>query len=206
MTGDLVFSMPVFTFMAVGLMSFQFFSDGMMAAGRALKSSKTLFALRQVQPISAVIASAIFIFLAKLTSIAVIVLIMYLLGMELRLDDPLGMLLVIGLLWLIGCSLGLIIGIASVFVEEVTKVWQLLTRPLLFISCVFYSINEIPHSLWPYFSWNPLAQSIELTRSALYDTYSPGPMSFEYLCLFTLCAVFTASVVYQATWKHSLGR
>ncbi|WP_298637095.1 ABC transporter permease [uncultured Umboniibacter sp.] len=206
MTGDLVFTMPMFTFMAMGFLTFQFFTEGMNSCASSLRSSRSLFALRQVQPISAVIAAAIFSFLTKLATLAIIVLIMYFLGMELRLDSPLTLLLSLTLLWLIACSLGLIIGIAAMFVPEVKKVWDLATRPLLFISCVFFSINEMPREFWPYFYWNPLAQSIELSRHSLYGSYPPGPMNFEFLALVALTMVFAACAVYQATWKHSLGR
>lgn len=205
-TGADVFSMPIFTFMALGLMTFQFFTDGMNSASTALKSSKSLFSFRQVQPVSAVIAAAIFSFLTKMATVLLIVLIMYLMGMELRADRPLEFIGALVLLWLISCSIGLIVGIGMMFVPEVRKVWDLATRPLLFISCVFFSINEIPKELWPYFYWNPLAQTIELSRSSLYQSYPPGPMNFEYLSVFALCSFFAACAVYQATWKHSLGR
>ena len=60
--------LPTFVFMAYGLILIQTFLNILPACSGAIRKNKSLFAFRQVQPISAVIAAAMFELLVRTVS------------------------------------------------------------------------------------------------------------------------------------------
>ena len=61
--------------------------------------------------------------------------------------------------------------VATFRYEWVKSVVQFLMRPLWFLSGVFFSLNDVPQNIRPYISWNPILQSIELTRHSFANSY-----------------------------------
>lgn len=199
-------TVPTFTFMAIGILFIQTFLLTMGSSAKAIKKNKALFAFRQVQPISAVFAGALFSLLVKLFVIVGIILIMYFLGMDLQLFNPLLFLVCFLLLWILAVALGLIFGIAELFVSEVGKVVDLLTRPLFFISGVFFSLKDFPREYWHFLDWNPILHAIELSRSASHSTYGSEGVSLAFLSSTVLIFCFFALAIYHVSWKQAISR
>lgn len=61
-----------------------------------------------------------------------------------------------------GLSLG--VGVYTAIYEELERVLRLLTRPLIFVSAVFHTANQLPERARYLISWNPLAQINEFAR------------------------------------------
>ncbi|WP_158966955.1 ABC transporter permease [Paraglaciecola sp. L3A3] len=199
-------TVPTFTFMAIGLLFIQSFLQTLGAASSAIGRNKALYAFRQVQPISAVIASGLFELLVKGFVIIGIIIIMYFMGMDLPMSDPLLFLCCFFLLWLFAVSLGLLFGIAELFVEEIRKVRDLITRPLFFISGVFFSLQDFPKEYWQYLNWNPILHAIELTRFSVHSTYGDAGVSLSYLAFTTIVFAFSSLAVYFTYWKQAISR
>ncbi|MFT7315618.1 MAG: capsular polysaccharide transport system permease protein, partial [Paraglaciecola sp.] len=171
LSGPEVHTLPTFTFMAIGILFIQSFLKTMGGSAGAIRKNKALFAFRQVQPISAVLAGALFELLSKVFVVIGIIIIMYFMGMDLHVANPLLLLACFFLLWIFAVSLGLLFGIAELFVTEVGKVRQLVERPMFFISGTFFSLQDIPREYWHFLDWNPVLHAIELTRFAVRATY-----------------------------------
>ncbi len=206
MDGGLTHTMPTFVFMAYGMLLIQSFLDGLNKAGSAIKKAKPLFAFRQVQPISAVIASAMFSLMVKTFVIIGIYVAMYFLKMEIRIDEPLDMIWNLVAITVFANSLGLIAAISESFIPELSKVRGLLTRPLFFISGVFFSLQDIPREYWWLFNWNPILNCIELTRQSAYHTYGAEGVSNFYVFACVISSVFFALFYYQGVWKQAVSR
>lgn len=206
MDGGATHTIPTFVFMALGIMLIQFFLEVLQNTSTAIKKNKALFAFRQVQPISAMIASALFSLLVKIAVFMVITLIMYFLGMEIHVDNLGTLLINILMLWIIAVSIGCIFGIASCFVPEISKVQSMLTRPLFFISATFFSLQDIPREYWVYLNWNPVLHAIELSRFSTYHSYGSAGVSESYLIIFTISSLFLSLACYQAFWKKAISR
>ncbi|MFC4700079.1 ABC transporter permease [Glaciecola siphonariae] len=204
--GGETYSMPTFVFMAYGLVIIQLFLQVFQSSSNGIKRSKPLFAFRQVQPISPVIAAGLFEGVVKLFVILCMAVIMYFLSIELRLDDPLLVILNLFSLCLFSMSLGLICGLVSAFIPEMDKVFSLLTRPLFFISGVFFSLRDFPPEIWWALDWNPILHAIELSRGAAYSSYNEVGVSQAYVIEVTMVTTFIALVFYRATWKRALGQ
>ena len=206
MNGGDTHTIPTFEFMMYGMLLIQLFLETLTSCSGAIKKNKALFAFSQVQPISSVLAAALFNFLIKLAVFVLIFLIMYFLKIEFRLDDPLFILINIITLWVFAVSLGLLFAVAQCYIPEVSKVQSVLTRPLFFISCVFFSLQDVPKEYWPYLDWNPILHAIELTRYAAYPTYGNEGVSEFYLFSSAFTCLFFSLCVYQATWKQAVSR
>lgn len=199
-------TLPTFVFIVYGMMCIQLFLTTMSSAANSFKKNKPLFAFRQVHPIASTIAVVGFDLLVKIAVAIVIFLSMYFLRIEIRIDNPLLVIWCFILLWLLATSVGLLFAIARSFVSEVDKVRNMLQRPLLFISGVFFSLQDIPRETWKYFDWNPIVHAIELSRQAAYSSFSAEGVSHLYLCLCTLGTLFFALACYQISWKQAISR
>jgi capsular polysaccharide transport system permease protein len=206
MDGGDTHSVPTFEFMMYGMLYIQLFLDVLTNSSSSIKKNKALFAFRQVQPISSVLASSIFYFFIKIAVYIFVLIIMYFLKMDFQIDDPFSLIFNAIALWLIATSLGLIFAIAQCYVPELAKIQGVLTRPLFFISGVFFSMQDIPREYWHYLDWNPILHAIELSRHAAYHTYSVEAVSEFYLFGSALVFTFFALSVYQISWKQAISR
>lgn len=204
--GPYTHTLPTFTFMAVGILFIQSFLRTMQACAMSVKKNKALYAFRQVQPVSAVIATALFEFLVKVFSALSIVMIMYFLGLDIQITDGLLFIACFSLLILLATSLGLLFGIVELFIGEVQKIREMASRPLFFISASFFSLQDIPREFWVYLDWNPILHAIEITRYALLPSYGNEGVSFGYLAGVVLSILFMSLAVYFVSWKQAISR
>lgn len=204
MNGGETHTMPTFVFMMYGIVSLQFFITTLSASSKALKKDKPLFAFRQVVPISSFIATALFEYIVKLVVILVLVIIMWFLGIELVLKDPLTVIINFTLLWLLALSIGIIFAISTSFFPEVDKFREMAQRPMLFISAVFFSLQDVPQEYWVYLDWNPLLHAIELSRQAAYPSFGAVGVSQSYLYECTIVIFFLSLVIYKRYWKQAI--
>jgi capsular polysaccharide transport system permease protein len=204
--GPYTHTLETFTFMAIGIMFIQSFIQTFGAAAVSINKSKALFAFRQVQPISAVIAATTFQFLIKLFTLIGLIFIMFLMEMELAIDNGILFITCFSLLSVLAFSFGLMFGIAELYVLEIRKVRELLTRPLFFISGSFFSLQDFPRDIWPYLNWNPILHAIELARYSVKPTYGMLGVSMSYLLITVLSCFFVSLCVYFVSWKSAISR
>lgn len=204
--GELTHTIPTFSFMAIGILFIQSFLKTLNESASSINKNKSLFAFKQVQPISAVVAALLFQFLVKLFSLLTLLLIMYLFGFEIVINDSLLFIVCFCLLLLLASSLGLLFGIVELYIGEIAKIRDLLSRPLFFISATFFSLQDIPKEFWSYLTWNPILHSIELSRFALEPTYGNDGVSLPFLSLVVLITVFVSLSVYFVSWKQAISR
>lgn len=204
--GELTHTIPTFSFMAIGILFIQSFLKTLTACASSINKNKSLFAFRQVQPISAVVAALLFQFLVKLFSLLALLVIMYLFDLDIIINDGLLFIGCFCLLLILASSLGLLFGIVELYISEIAKIRELISRPLFFISATFFSLQDIPREFWVYFTWNPILHSIELTRFALQPTYGHEGVSLSFLSLVVLVTVFVSLSVYFVSWKQAISR
>ncbi|GAC13306.1 ABC transporter permease [Aliiglaciecola lipolytica] len=199
-------TMPTFVFMAYGLIFIQTFLQTLTSCATAIKKNKSLYAFRQVQPISAVLASGIFELLVKIAVVLGIFAIFYFMDIEIVMDNPLLIIYCIIMLWWLSMMLGLFFGVLTLYVPEMNKVLGLITRPLFFISGSFFSLQDIPREYWPFLDWNPILHAIELTRFGAYRSYGDEGVS---LLFFTLSVIVITSIslaLYYSSWRQAISR
>jgi capsular polysaccharide transport system permease protein len=199
-------SIPTFVFMAFGMVQIQAFLQTFTTSASAVKKNQALYAFRQVQPISAVIATGLFELLVKIFVVLGIVLTMYLIDIEYQVADPLAIIIYFVGLWVFAVSMGLIFGLLSLYVPEVTKIQMLFSRPLFFISGVFFSLQDFPKEYWWLLNWNPILHAIELSRYAAYPSYGDAGVSQSFFLIVVLSTLFLALSLYHGYWKQAINR
>ncbi|MBE7213909.1 ABC transporter permease [Shewanella benthica] len=206
MDGGETHTVPTFVFMMYGMLLIQFFLEVMSGVSGSINKNKPLFAFRQVQPISSMLAVSLFQTLVKLFVFVVILVIMYFLKMEVVIADPIRLMINFFLVGLLGFSLGGMFAIAICFVPEFKKIQSMLTRPLFFISAVFFSLQDIPAEHRYLFDWNPILHAIELSRYAAYPSYGSVGVSESYLIESTIVLTFFSLACYYSFWKQAISR
>lgn len=205
-TGGDVHTIPIFIFMMIGLMGLQTFTQVFQGVSVSIKRNKPLYAFRQVQPMSAALTSGILEYAIKVIVCCILILVLYLMGMTFSVHSPLLLLYLCLLLGVFSVSIGLVFAIAAAFVPEVDKLKSIFTRPLMFISCVFFSLQDLPQEIWPYLVWNPLVHFIELARYACFESYGDRGVSLQFLNEISLVFLFFSLAIYHITWKKVLSR
>jgi len=82
MDGGVTHSMPTFVFMLYGMIFIQLFLTTLSSSANSISRNKSLFAFRQVKPISAVIAAVLFEIIVKFAILMSLALLMYLINIE----------------------------------------------------------------------------------------------------------------------------
>ncbi len=198
--------LPVMIFMMVGMVALQLFTSTLQSVSMSIRKNKPLYAFRQVQPISAILTAGFIELVIKTIVVAMLIATVLLLGIEVSVSDILALICLFFSVWIFSLSIGLIFGIAAAFVPEVDKIKSLMTRPLMFISCVFYSLQDIPEEYWYLLTWNPLVHFIELSRYAILESYGDKGVSVEYVLRAVVLGLFFSLALYHLTWRKVLAR
>ncbi|SHH75657.1 ABC transporter permease [Ferrimonas marina] len=199
-------TMPTFAFMVYGMVMIQLFLTMLNSCAKTIKKNKALFAFRQVQPISSWLATTIFEALVKIVVLLVIWTVMFFLMIEIRLDNAL---LLIGnfvALAIFASSFGLLMALLRCYIPETEKLLNMATRPLFFISGVFFSLQDVSPEYWQYLNWNPILHAIELSRQAAYGTFGAVGVSQKYLWLSAITMLFFSLSCYRISWRKAISR
>lgn len=204
--GEYTHSIPTFVFMAYGMIFIQTFLQTLSTCTNSIKKNQSLFAFRQVKPISAVIAAGVFELLVKVFVILGIFFVMFMMGIEIKIDDPLMLIVYTVSLWWFASMLGLLFALGIMYVPEVSKIQGLLTRPLFFLSGVFFSVQDVPREFWHYLTWNPILHAVELSRYSAYTTYGHEGVSAFYFFSVLLITTFIALACYHSYWRQAISQ
>ncbi|GLX81309.1 ABC transporter permease [Thalassotalea eurytherma] len=207
-SGDDVSGIPMFVFMLLGFLPVIQFMQAWGTVARSIKQDKPLYAFRQVMPMASFVTASIIECLSNIIVLIIlcIIAIMFL-GIEIFPEDPIGIMLYLLEIQLVAYFLGIVTGLGALFIEEISKVEQLLQRPMLFISGAFFTLSDFPEEVWPYLSWNPVLQAVELSRHAYSnDFYLVSAISPTYLHTCVLFLMFIAFSLYIVLWKKGISR
>lgn len=198
---------PTFVFMMLGFVTVLQFLSSWTSVSSAIQKDKPLYAFRQVVPFASIVSTALIELIANVIIMSSLCMACYLLKIDLQLAEPLKVLLYLVEIQFIAFSLGIIFGIARMFVQEIVKIEQLIQRPLIFISGTFFTLSDMPESTWKYFTWNPLLHAVELSRGYSYESFElVSAISSTYLHVWTLTAIFLSLSVYIVFWKQAISR
>lgn len=165
---------------------------------KAMEANSALFNYRPIRPIDTVLARALLeltlhlgIYTALLTLYAA-----FFDGEVVVADLPL-LLAVFVLLTLFSCGVGILFMLVTDAYSDADKVLPLMTRPLFFISGVFFSIDVIPADFKPLLLWNPIFHAITLTRESVAPSYSVPEASLGYLAISALIVMTISLFFYR---------
>lgn len=155
----------VMLFITAGILPYLFMRNCLSRIPLAFLHNEKLFDYPLVKPIDALLAK--FVYETALLVVAaafLLFLLSWFAGLEAEFPGKLELMGVLIMLLGFGLGLSMLIAVYSQFYESVQRVVNMVTRPLIFVSGVMYSVNDLPTSARTILSWNPLVHFIEYVR------------------------------------------
>ncbi len=180
-------SMPLF--LALGFGVWSVFNGGINKTMSAVSGNKGLLTFPQVTELDVMVARILVLTATQIVVTAIIIAASVLLGYVFRPGDCLLALVVMVLIPLCALGLGMIVSSLAVFVPVLEKIVPMIMRILFFVSGVFFSVDRFPQYISEVLMWNPILQAVELMRVSLHQGYNVMGLSFDYLVVFTVCAL-----------------
>jgi capsular polysaccharide transport system permease protein len=200
-----VAGMPLSLFIITGILPYLMFVRTVQAAMQAVEANRALLTFPQVTPIDIVAARTILQIVTTLVVFAVIVVGVAVVLGPFRIADPMAVAWWLIAAGLLGAGAGAFFGAwTSIFPAVERLVPTLLSRPLFFVSGVFFTADLIPENVRPYALLNPLLHVIELLRSAFFPDFDSAYGDPGYAFLSLAAAVFLGLLGHRAFRKQIL--
>lgn len=169
-------------FFLIGVLPFFMYQQGFHQAMGAMSSFRGVFNYREVRPIDIILVRCGIEFALLLIVIGLFMLGLHWFDSPIDVDDPLGFIAAIGLLFIFTQGVGLTADVYVTRNPDTRRIFTLIDRPLFFISGVFFTAEVMPEGVREILMWNPLLHAIDLGRGALLSEYE-SPCSWIYLSL-----------------------
>lgn len=197
--------MPLATFMIVGFCCYALFRGPMGQMQGAISSSRTLLAFPQVTTFDVILARGLLELAVGLFVFVLMCCMALLLGYEVRVERPLGVLGACSLLAMAGVGAGFLFASLEPLVPAINQFTsQVLGRPLFFASGIFYAAESLPQAVLDYLLWNPFLHMIELARGAFFHGFETHHGSWLYASAWSVGLLATGLVVHRALRKKAV--
>ncbi|ORE85157.1 polysialic acid capsule biosynthesis transport protein KpsM [Oceanococcus atlanticus] len=183
-------------FFVFGAVPYFLYANAVAAAQGVCNSHKGLFNYRQIKPIDIMIAKATMDSIMMLGVVVVFLAGWWWLDHDLPLYDPLHLLWALFSLYVLGVSIGLVFEVFGTIYPDLRKIIAMITRPMFFISGVFFTIDMMPAGIREVLVWNPVLHGVDLTRDAVLPEYE-SPASWQYLWGSILVLQFIGLAAYR---------
>ena len=194
-----ILSVPVALFITTGLIPFAFFRESISFVPRIVSQSTHLFDFRQVKPFDAMLARFVLSTLLTLLAAALFLLsLWWFFDYEIAPAQPAELIGAIALLAMGGFGLSLLLGVFGTLYDSVRRGSEYATRPLFFLSGIFYAYQQLPIQAQDILKWNPAMQYITLIRCYMFGHDIPRGISPEIMSFVSLASLATGMVVYYA--------
>lgn len=183
-------------FFVFGVVPYFVFSNALSQTQGVCSTQKGLFNYRQIKPIDIMIARSLIDALMLTAVLLVFLLGWRWLGLPMPRIQPLELGFAIFSLFVLGFSLGIVFEVFGTIFPDMRKVFAIVTRPMFFVSGVFFSIGMLPATLADILIWNPILQGVDLARDAVLPAYD-SPANWLYLWGCILAFQFVGLAAYR---------
>jgi capsular polysaccharide transport system permease protein len=174
-------------FYASGLVPFMFYQSISSKVASSISYSKALLAYPAVTFMDALLARTFYNLVTQLLVAYLILTGIYFL-METRTDPQiLGIMLSLSMAFIFSVGVGTLNCFLSAAFTWWPPVWGIVTRPLFFMSCVFFIFDDVPQPYQDYLWFNPLIHVVGQMRKSFYPSYPGDYVSPAYVFGVGLC-------------------
>lgn len=189
-------------FITLGFIAFNLFKHIVDQTMSAFSSNKGLYAYKQVKPIDTIVSRI----LVEMLVTAIIAMIFIAIGLYFDFYmnvQNLGI-VIFSFLWLIifSVSFGLLVAVIGLFYESFKKVVKLVLSPLMFVSAIFYSMQDMPQLLYEALYYNPLAHFMEMLHANYFFSLNDDFVDYQYMLVWTVIPLFIGLWLYQKLEKR----
>mgnify|MGYP001161490466 FL=1 len=190
-------------FLITGIIHYTLFTEIVIRSVNSMQANEALLFYRQVKPVDTII-SRVYVECLLFALVLIFLVVGIFLLFEIFTLDNLP--LVVGsylTLTFSSLGIGIFFMVAGYRYPLLKTIIIFIQRPLFLTSGVFFSINNIPQSIRPWLSWNPILQSIELSRKGFNEKYfiDPEVISLSYAITFALLSCSIGLWVYSNNQK-----
>lgn len=188
-------------FMTIGFLSFLLFRNIINKALDAFDANSALFFYSAVKPIHTIITRILVEFFITMILYTILFCVGWFYMINVIPDNV--FLLILSVFWLLlfSFALGLLIAIIGTFYENFKNTIRLVLTPLMFVSAVFYSVDNITQPFRDILLYNPLAHFMEMFRASYFSVMSLKYVDFLYLSFWTLVPCYLSLYIYIKAHK-----
>ncbi len=193
---------PLYLFLATGIVPYLFFTKTTAQCMGAIEANRGLFNYRQVRPVDPVLARIILESIIHFVSYLVLLFIAaWFLDYDIRIHDPLGLITINALLFLLTFGVSLIFSVYGTLYPEMMKlVPMLIFRPMYFMSGIMFPLYVVPTEYHHWLLWNPMLHVVELNHLYYFRGFETGDVSLSFVALFALASITFGLLSYRANW------
>jgi len=174
------FGQSLALFFATGILTVEFFSKLSSALMTAFEANKALTTYPLVKETDALFARAILTTLTYMLIMALFYGALAALGLADAPHYPERIIAAIGATAWLGFGFGTVNAVLISLWPSWQQIERVLTRPLIFVSAVFYIPSFLPPAAQAALWWNPVLHLVEWTREGVYPNYDSGVLSPAY--------------------------
>lgn len=167
-------------FFATGTLTLQFFSELSGKLMSVFDANRALLTYPIIKDVDTLLARALLVAATYLLIMAIFYVALIALGLALLPSRPEHVIFAFLATWLLGLGIGALNAVIASLWETWTQIEKILTRPLFFISGVFYVPSQLPPQAREVLSWNPVLHLVEWFRQGFYPNYNSTILDIWY--------------------------
>jgi len=190
-------------FYATGLVPFLAFNDITNKVSQAINFSKPLLAYPSVTFIDALLGRFLINTIAQLMVMCIILAGIFLFFDTRTVPHFPDILTAVAMTLCLAAGIGTLNCFLVAMFPVYQRVWSIITRPLLLVSCIFYMFDNIPDRFQVFLWWNPLVHVVGQMRKAFYPSYDAAYVSATFVFLLSLTTMLIG-LVFLARYHRDL--
>jgi len=167
-------------FFATGILTIEFFNKLSHTLMATFDANKALLTYPLIKETDALFARLILISATYLVIMVLFYLCLYAAGMADLPAHPEKTLAAFLAIMALGFGFGIVNAVIASLWESWNQIEKILTRPLIFISGVFYVPSRLPSQATDILWWNPVVHLVEWVREGFYPNYNSSVFTPEY--------------------------
>lgn len=175
------FGIHMLVFFASGMLAFQLYKNLSAQLSSAFSANQSLFTFPVVQRIDALYARTIL----EVATVLLVIIVLFgcaiMFGITGFPHDLTKIGIAIFSLTLFGFGMGSINAVLIVLLPAWRPVEAMITRPLFFLSGIFYAVDTLPLKAREALLWNPILHGVEMMRLGLFSSYRSSHVDIIYL-------------------------
>jgi capsular polysaccharide transport system permease protein len=168
-------------FFATGLLTLDFFSKLNSGLMGAMDANKALLAYPPIRETDVLFARAILVAAVHAAIMAMFFSALAMLGMAGSPAEPADIAAAFAVTFLLGLGFGMLNGVIISVWASWRHIEAILTRPLFFLSGIFFVPSYLPPPIPAWLAWNPVLHCVEWMRSAFYRDYASTVLDRSYV-------------------------
>ena len=158
-------------FLLAGIVPYIMFRSIATRLMEGVDANMGLFSYRHIKPMDVFLSRSLLEVVLYTIVLAAMIVGQIWVGYRIDVPDPLGFLLLLGVLVAMSFGLGLVLSVIADYSPESKPIIRMLFLPLYFVSGVLFPVSILPREYREWLTWNPVFHAVELLREAFLSGY-----------------------------------